>query len=330
MKQAVDYVSEALACAGFDCSLDDLGEGCLQLLATRGSAGTLVNCHLDTVPPASGWMSNPHKLEIEDAHAIGLGACDIKGAAACILAAAGATQGDAAVLFTTDEEAGQSLCVRRFLDGEHARSRFERAIVCEPTECHVVCEHRSLHSIEASFHGVSAHSSSGVASTMSAVHNAIRWSAGALEWSESTCGDSRISIGVIEGGRKPNMVAESATLRFGVRSRAGVSSEEMLQQLRALPYGSDIEWTSRFFGPSLLPGDHVRVIAKILDVQCAPPVDFWTEAALFAEHGIPSVVFGPGSITWAHAAGERISLAQLDKATTSFRRLFSRSKDSTP
>jgi acetylornithine deacetylase/succinyl-diaminopimelate desuccinylase-like protein len=41
---------------------------------------------------------------------------------------------------------------------------------------------------------------------------------------------------------------------------------------------------------------------------------YGTNASVFAEAGVPSVVFGPGSIAQAHTADEWIELAQVDAA----------------
>ena len=46
----------------------------------------------------------------------------------------------------------------------------------------------------------------------------------------------------------------------------------------------------------------------------AEPVDFWTEASLFARGGLPALVLGPGDIAQAHAADEWVELAQLERA----------------
>jgi acetylornithine deacetylase len=43
-------------------------------------------------------------------------------------------------------------------------------------------------------------------------------------------------------------------------------------------------------------------------------VDFWTEASLFAQAGIPAIVLGPGNIAQAHVQNEWVSLAQLQRA----------------
>ena len=44
-------------------------------------------------------------------------------------------------------------------------------------------------------------------------------------------------------------------------------------------------------------------------------VDYFCDAAVLADGGIPSVVFGPGDIAQAHTADEWISLRQLEQAT---------------
>ena len=72
--------------------------GAVSLLAVRGNSKRVFNVHLDTVPSSPAWTADPFKLRVTEDRAIGLGACDIKGAAAALIAAAQATQGDAAFL----------------------------------------------------------------------------------------------------------------------------------------------------------------------------------------------------------------------------------------
>ena len=103
--------------AGFTCSIDDLGDGCVSLFAVRGAPRRLFNVHVDTVPADAAWPSDPHRLLVEGDRAIGLGAADIKGAAACLVVVARQTTGDLALLFSSDEEAGSSRCVKDFSCG---------------------------------------------------------------------------------------------------------------------------------------------------------------------------------------------------------------------
>ena len=57
-----------------------------------------------------------------------------------------------------------------------------------------------------------------------------------------------------------------------------------------------------------------------------PPakVAFGTEAGLFAQHGIPSVVCGPGDMTVAHKPDEYVELAELDRCAGFLRALVDR------
>jgi acetylornithine deacetylase/succinyl-diaminopimelate desuccinylase-like protein len=50
----------------------------------------------------------------------------------------------------------------------------------------------------------------------------------------------------------------------------------------------------------------------------------WTDAALLNEAGIPTVLFGPGDISLAHAAEEYIALDEIDRASEVFASLAKR------
>ena len=112
-----DYIQSQLP--GFSCRLQDHGDGAISLLAVRGAPTRVFNVHLDTVPSSPDWTADPLLLRVRDGRAIGLGACDIKGAAAGLIAAANATTGDAAFLFSSDEEANDPRCIAAFLAADH-------------------------------------------------------------------------------------------------------------------------------------------------------------------------------------------------------------------
>ena len=95
-----DYLRANLP--GFRCTVTDHGEGAVSLLAVRGAPTRVFNVHLDTVPSSPAWSADPLKLRVAGDRAIGLGACDIKGAAAGLVTAANRTKGDAAFLAWLD------------------------------------------------------------------------------------------------------------------------------------------------------------------------------------------------------------------------------------
>ncbi len=317
--------------AAFDLEFEDHGEGCQSLLAVRGEPRLLFNFHVDTVPASEAWQTDPFDLIVDGERAVGLGACDIKGASACMLAALEQSDGDVALLFTSDEEAGSSRCVKEFLK---RRRDFDAVIVAEPTRAEAVLEHRGISTCTGTFYGLPGHASERRALDDSAVHKAVRWAQAALEYAERNeqtayrgLSGLRFNLGVFEGGIKPNIIAPSATVRFGFRPLPNQDSEAVMEDIQGLaPTGCEVDWAPGFYGPTL-PDDPAdleaaRQLAGELGVVVGQPVDFWTEASLFSEAGFTAFVYGPGDIAQAHTAGEWVSLQELNVVAETYRRLL--------
>ena len=327
------YLREQLA--GFGCETIDHGAGAVSLYAVRGKPKRLFNVHLDTVPDSPHWSASPFELRVEGERAVGLGACDIKGAAAALLTAAAASDGDAAFLFTSDEEANDPRCIAAFLARKAA---YESVLVAEPTRCEAVLAHRGISSVLMRFAGRAGHASSASATTDSAVHQAARWSARSLAFAEAQAHARfggltglRFNIGRIEGGIKANVIAPSAEARFGFRALPSMDTDALLATFRGFAVPEPAEFTETFRGPSLPAGDvtdaenkrlAARDVADALGIPIGNAVDFWTEASLFSQAGYTTFVFGPGDIAQAHTADEFVALRQLDGYTETVTRLI--------
>ncbi len=329
-----DYLKANLP--GFSFDLRDHGAGAISLLATRGTPKTVFNVHLDTVPSSPDWTADPLQLRVMDDRAIGLGACDIKGAAACLLAAAAASTGDAAFLFSSDEEANDPRCIAAFLKTAHG---FDTAIIAEPTGAQAVLAHRGIAAACVRFRGVAGHASGANAATDSAVHSAIRWGHAALKLADGHARQRfggltglRFNIGRIEGGIKANMIAPSAEVRFGFRPLPSQSFEELHAALQACADVAGVEsYVETFRGPSLPAGDVAaaedrrllaRDFAEGLGLPIGNAVDFWTEASLFSQAGMTAIVYGPGDIAQAHSADEWVALDQLTQVAAHYRSII--------
>jgi acetylornithine deacetylase len=319
-----DYVRAQLP--GFAIEVTDHGAGAVSMLAVRGRRTRLFNVHLDTVPSSQSWSADPLRLRIEGDRAVGLGACDIKGAAAALLAAAAATTGDAAFLFTTDEEANDPRCIAAFLSGAHG---FSEALVAEPTNCEAVLAHRGLSSVRVEFRGEAGHASSPDALRLSAVHRAMRWGVRALDHAQALAHERfggltglRFNIGTMAGGIKGNVIAPSGELRFNFRPLPSMDIDAMHATLRGFAGDGEIDgYDETFRGPPLPAGvlheaERQRLLARDLADELGLPignaVDFWTEASLFSQAGLTAFVFGPGDIAQAHTADEWVAIAQLE------------------
>lgn len=310
---------------GFDVEVTDHGAGAVSLYAVRGAPKILFNVHLDTVPDSPAWTANPFELRVDGERATGLGACDIKGAAAALLAAANACDGDAAFLFSSDEEANDPRCIAAFLAREIP---YDAVLVAEPTQCRAVLAHRGIDSVLMKFAGRAGHASGRQRTSDSALHQAVTWGHRALELVRSMEGEKfgglsglRFNIGRIEGGIKANMIAPDAELRFGFRPLPSMDSDALLQRFASLAEPEAASFQETFRGPSLPSGDPrlaedrrlaARDVADELELEIGNAVDFWTEASLFSAAGYTAMVHGPGDIAQAHTADEWVRLAELE------------------
>ncbi|MFK2903655.1 acetylornithine deacetylase [Dyella ginsengisoli] len=296
-----DYIRAQLR--GFEVTVTDYGAGAVTLHAVRGVPKRLFNVHLDTVPDSPHWSADPHVLRVEGDRAIGLGACDIKGAAAALIAVANVTDGPMAMLFSTDEEANDARCIAGFLkefpplplgegrgegtDGAERSgdaepspqplSRGERGfcydavIVAEPTKGEAVLAHRGIHSVLMRFAGHAGHASGEQKPSDSALHQAVRWGDAALDFAAAQSHERfggltglRFNIGRIDGGIKANMIAPTTEVRFGFRPLPTMDPERMLETLRTLVEPAPAEFTETFRGDSLPAGDTATAEARRL------------------------------------------------------------------
>ena len=327
------YLRENLP--GFKVEVIDHGAGAVSLYAVRGNPKYLFNVHLDTVPDSPHWTANPHVMRSTADRVIGLGVCDIKGAAAALVAAANAGDGDAAFLFTSDEEANDPRCIAAFL----ARGiPYEAVLVAEPTMSEAVLAHRGISSVLMQFKGRAGHASGKQDAAASALHQAMRWGGRALDHVDSLAHARfggltglRFNIGRVEGGIKANMIAPETELRFGFRPLPSMDVDGLLATFAGFADPSAAAFTETFRGPSLPSGDIARAedkrlaardVADALELPIGNAVDFWTEASLFSQGGYTALVYGPGDIAQAHTADEWVSLQQLQTYSDKVHRII--------
>ncbi|KAB7776118.1 acetylornithine deacetylase [Xanthomonas sp. LMG 12460] len=328
-----DYLRTQLP--GFAVEVIDHGAGAVSLYAVRGTPKYLFNVHLDTVPDSPHWSADPHVMRRLDDRVVGLGVCDIKGAAAALLAAANAGDGDAAFLFSSDEEANDPRCIAAFLARGIA---YEAVLVAEPTMSEAVLAHRGISSVLMRFAGRAGHASGKQDAAASALHQTMRWGGRALDHVESLAHARfggltglRFNIGRVEGGIKANMIAPAAELRFGFRPLPSMDVDALLATFAGFAEPAAAHFEETFRGPSLPSGDIARAedkrlaardVADALELPIGNAVDFWTEASLFSAGGYTALVYGPGDIAQAHTADEFVTLEQLQRYAASVHRII--------
>ena len=300
----LDFLEERFRARGLTVETQEVSAGRRNLYIHRGPASVVFMTHADTVPPFFPPRREPGVL-------IARGACDAKGSLAAQavaledLAADGAPVG---LLVLVGEERGSDGAI-----AANREPRESRYLVCgEPTRNRFVGGSKGCLRIRVEARGVAGHSSS-PGSGRSAVPplldflgelRAMRFPAGPV------FGETTMNIGVLEAGTAPNVIADSA--RAEVLFRSGEPVESVLSRIRPAASGRvDLEIPYRS-EPILfrVPGSEPR--AEIVSFACDLP--------LLPAWGEPILV-GPGSILDAHAAEEKVELAQIEEAVEVYSRL---------
>jgi succinyl-diaminopimelate desuccinylase len=307
------------------------------------------NGHLDVVPVGdpSTWTSPPWDAEVAGGRLVGRGAADMKGPIASALAAvaavrrAGIELGGGLVfhLVADEERAGMHgtkvLWERGMLDQD-------AAIVGEPSELQLGLAERGGAWLGLIAHGWSAHGSRpdlGVNAITAMARFLLRIEEVLPDRSHPLVGRPTVNAAMITGGSAPNMVPDRCEADIDRRTVPGeTSSDEVRAPFDALAAALrdehpevDIEVTLRQWteaaeaAPDSPIAEVVREAAAW--VRGTPPADVGftgiTDARFYLnDASIPTVIFGPGSLTVAHAPDESVSVDELIEAARIYARTF--------
>jgi acetylornithine deacetylase/succinyl-diaminopimelate desuccinylase-like protein len=339
------HVQEQLRRLGLDAQLIGHGEraSVIAEATARGARDTvLIASHLDTVP-VDGMEIDPFDPRITDGRLYGRGSCDTKaGMAAAVAALAvvlerGTLRRNVIVAGEADEECS-SVGVHDVLERLGTR-RPDWVLATEPTSLEVVTSHKGIALVKLVAHGVSCHSSeprNGRSAIVALARTVLALESLADEIGEHThprLGRPTLSVGVIHGGQAANVVPNEGWLLSDRRLLPGENEQLVTEQIRgalARHEIADVEIEScTIEKPPLETMDQahsVRVVQRVLadlGLPTAPAIAaFATDAGLFDRAGLPGVVFGPGSIEQAHTVREWVEIAQVERATDFFVRLF--------
>lgn len=278
--------------------------------------------HLDTVPVHP--EDKPPRIEGERVY--GLGASDMKGGLAVMMALAeqlpraSLPVNLALVLYEREEGPYSENGLEPVFAAVPELSKLALGICMEPTdgELQVGCV-GSLHATVI-FHGKSAHSARPWQGE-NAIHKAgallgklqartpVKVAVDGLDFFEVT------SATRASGGRARNVVPERFELNLNHRFAPGKSIETAVDELQALVGdGAEVEITDRSpSGRVCLDNAHVQRFIRATSAKVASK-QAWTDVARFGVRGVDAVNFGPGETAQAHQANESCPIAALDAA----------------
>ena len=296
----------------------------------RGGGRTLLlNGHLDTVGYAG--MTEPLVPRVEGRRLYGRGSCDMKaGLGAIMLAGAHAVRtrpaGDVVVAAVVDEELSSIGS-----DALAGRLQADGAVVAEPTGLDLGIAHRGFVWLEAETVGRAAHGSRpdlgedaivAIGPALAGLARLDRELRGREP--HPLVGTASVHASTIAGGGEWSTYPDRCVLSVERRTLPGEAPEQAAGELRALlPTGAGVR-VVLVRDPLETPID-APVVQTLLGVAGTRLVGlpFWTDAALFAAAGIPSVVCGPGG-GGLHELVEWADLDELDRAVEVFCELVDR------
>ena len=351
----IDWVSDHLATHGVKVHTIPNEDGTkANLFATLGpvdTPGLCLHAHTDVVPvDGQHWRTAPFELTEADGVLHGRGTCDMKGFAACVLAAvplflSQRLRTPVHIALSHDEEVGclgvPSL-LKRF---GRELPRPAAAIIGEPTLMRPVVAHKGFIALETRFRGKAAHSSTphqGASAVVAAAEMVSELTALGQEWQALpyvhplVLPGPTINVGVIQGGVARNIVAESATVMWDLRFRdtddpkelCAMAERRIAGRLRQVlgPDGAGVTWaTTRLAGSPAFhthPSNRAVSLARRFGASGeAVAVPYATEAGQYAEAGVDAVICGPGSIEQAHRPDEFLAISQLEACDGFMRRV---------
>ena len=318
------------------------------LFATLGDSpkpGLILSGHTDVVPvDGQNWDTDPFVAVERDGKLFARGSADMKGFIGIILtqapkflAALNSNRLDAPLHYALsyDEEVG-CLGVRGLIrDLEENDIRPAGCVVGEPTSMQPIIAHKSTNRFRCAVHGREAHSSY-VTYGVNAIEYAarlvvyIRQIADRLAQIEKrdygfNVPYSTLSTGIIRGGIAANVVPKDCEFHCDMRTLPQASPQALFDEIRQYAEvlaremqavdpqsGIDVIWSSQTIGLAAAETDAiVRWALQLSNNSTVGKVSYGTEAGLFQQMGVPTVICGPGDIAEAHRPNEFVSLDQL-------------------
>ena len=313
-----------------------------------GSGPTVaLNAHGDVVPPGEGWTHDPYGGEIVDGAMYGRATAVSKGdfasftfAVRALEAVARPTRGALELHFTYDEEFGGLLGPGWLLERGLTHPDL---LLAAGFSYEVVTAHNGCLQMEVTVHGKMAHAAvphTGVDALQGAVHilNALyALNADYRQLRSQVPGISHpyLNVGRIEGGTNTNVVPGQVVFKLDRRMIPEENPAEVEAAIRACVAqaagecaGISVDIRRLLLARSMMPLPGNRPLVDALQKHAGevfgqvPPAvgtPLYTDVRLYAERGIPGVIYGAGprTVLESHAkrADERLELEDLRRAT---------------
>lgn len=345
-KEIATFIAEKMRAAGIDTELQIIEGKRPNVISTikgnRNGKSVTFNGHIDSIPPFD--HTEPFSGRIDGDFMYGRGACDMKSGiiamayAMIAIKRSGITPpGDVVLTAVAGEEYG-SFGATHYVKHNVLT---DYGICGEPTSMKIGAAQKGLHWFEFNIPGKRIHSSvsaQGI-NALKRVNQLMTLINEKLEpelknRTHRLLGSSLVNLGKIWGGEQPNVVPGEAHLQIERRYIPGETLQSVTAELQqivdicnkgyenypitftSMPYSLLVSKT-----PMDVPADNPIVQAMLAAGKTVlnenmeiVGVPFWGDAGVLNDAGVTTILFGPGEVSDAHTAHERVSLTDVYKA----------------
>lgn len=320
----------------------------------KGGPIVVFEAHQDTVP-IDGMVIDPFGGEIRNGRVYGRGSCDIKGGMTAMLGALirlheekPKNRPTVVMACTVNEENGFSgaAAVAQTWTQPHLwpqaaaiiAAKPQAVVIAEPTLLNVVVAHKGvcrwrIHTVGKAGHSSRPEIADNAAYRMAKVLNVLEKYAAeevGKRASHPLLGGPTLSVGLISGGVSVNTVPDRCTIEVDRRVLPVVDDSPATAKAHVEQYLRDhlgesfpiVHDDTFLISPGLSDrhnhalAEQVTGAARSLGFDSTKiGVPFGTDAPPYDASGVPTVVFGPGSIDQAHTADEWLAIEQLEAAS---------------
>lgn len=280
----------------------------------EGLPVVLLNSHIDTVKPASGYTRNPFSPDVENGILYGLGSNDAGGPLVTLLAVF--------MHFNLMENLPFNLIYAASAEEEISGPNglesilgelgtIDLAIVGEPTKMQMAIAEKGLMVLDCTAHGKSGHAAreEGESAIYKAIADIEKIRNYKFKKVSEVLGAVKMSVTIINAGSQHNVVPDLCSFVVDVRTNEFYSNTKAFQVIDQL-IESDVVPRSLRLNSSGIPVDHPivkRGISMGLNYYGSPTT---SDQAVIP---YPSLKIGPGDSARSHTADEFIRISELEE-----------------
>ncbi len=280
---------------------------------TDGRPTILLNAHIDTVKPASGYTRDPFGPVIEDGRLYGLGSNDDGGSLLALIQTYSSLlrrpQPYRLVLSATAEEEVSGAGGLELILPEIGKVDF--GVIGEPTGMRMAVAEKGLMVLDCTACGKSGHAArnEGVNAIYKALEDIDWFRCHQFEKVSDFLGPVKMTVTQIAAGTQHNVVPDKCTFVVDVRPNGMYTNPELLSMIKS-SVSCEVKERSTRIGSSHLPLEHPAVV-RGLSLGLEPFGSPTTSNQALCP--FPTLKIGPGESSRSHSADEFICLDEIEK-----------------